>query len=77
MSYGLVLKHKDGDRISFLLKETYLERWSNGNLYFWTKRSQSPIGYISKEGSLKIFNYMSTEPLDWEWIKSWKWKSVT
>jgi len=59
----------------YLLNKTYLG-YSYENLYFYSERSNYPIGSFDKDGSLKYLNCINLAPLNLKMIKSRKWKEL-
>jgi len=70
---SLVLEEEFFQR--FLLNDIYIEEVSinSGELYFYSKESNSAIGYLAKNGSLKEHGLVSLTPLNLSWLKSLKW----
>jgi len=73
---SLALKHGH-IYVSFILNDNYLRYCLNADeLYFWTKKYDSSVGHLEKDGSLKANYFINLTPLDLKRIKSVGWKEL-
>jgi len=61
----------------FVLNNTYLEHYPNGEIFLYSKISRFPISVFKSNGSLTECDNISLEPFDPTWFKGLKWKETS
>jgi len=74
---SLALEHKNKKHCShFLLNDNFLIYFPNSRSYFYSKKSNSYIGHLKKDGSLEENYFIDLTPFDLKRIKSREWKEL-